>query len=46
MPIAAEVPSAAGPASQGRLCSLTMWPSGLGTGLQSPARGFDSRLGL
>jgi carbonic anhydrase len=23
-----------------------MWPSGIGTGLQSPERGFDSRLGL
>ena len=26
--------------------SLAGWPSGLGKGLQSPVRGFDSRSGL
>jgi hypothetical protein len=28
------------------ILTLTTWSSGLGTGLQSPARGFDSRRGL
>src|ERR1700710_800853 len=33
-------------ADLGPLGSLAGWPSGLGKGLQSPVRGFDSRSGL